>query len=135
MLLTFDLILLCRGNKFLMISPVKKILKLFIFTWRITVSLYYIAFCHISSWITHRYMHIPSLWNLLSTSHSIPPLQVVTEHPIWAPWVIQQISTSYLILRMVMCIFQVTLSILPALSFPCCVYMSVLYVCISIAAL
>ena len=53
MLLISGLIPLCRGNKFLMISLVKKKFQLFIFTWRITVAQYYIVFCHISSWITH----------------------------------------------------------------------------------
>ena len=48
----------------------------------------------------------PSLVNLPPHSHSSPLLCVVTEHRIWAPWVIQQIFSGYLILHTVMYMFQ-----------------------------
>ena len=48
----------------------------------------------------------PSLLNFPLIPYSIPPLQNVTEHWISAPCIIQQISTGYLILHMVMYMFQ-----------------------------
>ena len=62
------------------------------FNWRIIALLYCAGFCRTSTWINHGYTCVPSLLNLPPTSRSIPPLWVVTEHLIWAPWVIQQIS-------------------------------------------
>ena len=48
----------------------------------IHLSQYCVGFCHPSTWISHRYTHVPSLLNLPPTSLPIPPLDVVTEH--WA---------------------------------------------------
>ena len=48
------------------------------------------CFCHTSAWVSHRCAYAPSLLNLLSTSHHIPPL-CVTEHRARAPCIIQQI--------------------------------------------
>ena len=65
--------------------------KIFIFNWRMIALQYYIGFCHMSIWITHRYTYAPSLFYL-------PP------HPtplgcyrawVWVSWVTQQISTGY----------------------------------------
>ena len=53
----------------------------------------------------------------------------------WAPCVPQQIPTGYLLCIWWWICFSATLSVHPTLSFPCCVCKSVLYVCISIAAL
>ena len=50
----------------------KKIL--FILNWRIIALQYRVGFCHISAWIIHRYTSVPSLLNVPSTSHPIPPL-------------------------------------------------------------
>ena len=49
-------------------------LNLFIFNWRIIALQYYVGFCHISTWISHRCMYVPSILNLSPTSHHIPPL-------------------------------------------------------------
>ena len=78
----------------------------FIFNWRVIALQYCDGFCHPSTWISHRYTYVPSLLNLPPTFHPIPPLWVVTEHQIWAPCIIQQIPTGYLILHMIMCMFQ-----------------------------
>ena len=80
--------------------------NLFIFNWKIIALQYCIGFCCVSTWISHRYTCIRSLLNLPPTSHPIPLLWVLTEHQIWAPCVIQQISTGYLILHMIMYMLQ-----------------------------
>ena len=43
-----------------------------------------VGFCHTSTWISHRYTHVPSLLTLPRTSHPIPLLYVGTECQIWA---------------------------------------------------
>ena len=48
-------------------------LCLFCFNWRIIALQYCVSFCHTSTCISHRYTHVPSLWNLLPTSQPIPP--------------------------------------------------------------
>ena len=48
-------------------------LNLFSFTWRIVSLQCCISFCHKSTGMRHRYTHIPSLLNLLPTSHPIHP--------------------------------------------------------------
>ena len=68
----------------------------FIFNWRITGLQYCVGFCHTVTWIIHQYTYVPSFLNHSPTSHPVPPLHVVTELWIWAPCVIQQISTGYL---------------------------------------
>ena len=50
------------------------------FNWRIISLQYCIGFCHTSTWISHRYTYVPSIWNLPPTSHSILPL--------WFSWTI-----------------------------------------------
>ena len=45
----------------------------FIVNWRIIALQYCIGFCHISTWVCHRYTYVLSLLNLLPTLHSIPP--------------------------------------------------------------
>ena len=40
-------------------------------------------------------MYVFSLLRLLTTSHPSPAFWVVTEHRVWAPWVIQQIPSTY----------------------------------------
>ena len=53
--------------------------NLFIFNWRIIALQYCVGFCHPSTWISHRYIYVPSLLNLPATSHCFQPLKVVTE--------------------------------------------------------
>ena len=43
------------------------------------------GFCHISTWISYRYTHVPSLLSLPPISHPIPPLQAVAEHWVKLP--------------------------------------------------
>ena len=50
-----------------------------------------VDFCHTSTRITHRRTYIPSLQNLLPTSHPISLLQVVTEHQVRVPCIIYKI--------------------------------------------
>ena len=45
----------------------------FIFNWKIIAVQYCVGFCHTSSWISHRYTHVPSLLKLSPTSQPIPP--------------------------------------------------------------
>ena len=45
----------------------------FIFNWRIIALQYCIGLCHTSTRISRRYTCVPSLLNLLATSHPIPP--------------------------------------------------------------
>ena len=55
--------------------------------------------------------------------------------PGWAPCVIQQLPTSYLFYTRSYIYVSATFSIHPALSFPCYVHKSVLYICVSISSL
>ena len=47
--------------------------------------LYCIGFCHITTWISHRYIYVPSLLKPTPISLPIPPLLVVTEHWVELP--------------------------------------------------
>ena len=110
--------------------------NVFYFIWRITALQYCVGFCHTSTWISHRYIYVPSLVNL-------PP----TFHPSHISRSLQSPSLSYLrhtasphwlSIYIWQCIcFHATLPISPILSFlplPC-VHKSVLYVYIFTAAL
>ena len=66
-------------------SMINIFVYLFIFNQRIIALQNCVGFCHISTWISNRYTFVPSLLNLPSTSHFIPPLQVVTESPFECP--------------------------------------------------
>lgn len=56
---------------------------IFIFHCKIIVLQYCIVFCHISICITHRYMYIPTLLNLLSTPDPIPVFSIlIVEAPL-----------------------------------------------------
>ena len=80
-----------------------KNVNLSIFSWR-TIALQ----CCVGSDIYHhepakvKHTSVSSLLIFPPTSHYIPPLQVVTELWVWAPCIIQQISTDCLILHVVM---------------------------------
>ena len=58
--------------------------NVFIFHWRIIALQYCGGFYHTLTWICIRYIYVPSLLSLPPISHPIPPLQVVTEHQMWA---------------------------------------------------
>ena len=68
----------------------------FIFSWMIIAVQHWVGFCNTSTWISRRYAYVPSLLNLPRTSRSSPPLQVATEHGVWAPSNMQQVPTGYL---------------------------------------
>ena len=95
---------------------------------------YYIGFCHSSTWVSHRHTYVPSLLNLPPISHPSHPSRLSQKTRLsslcntanfhWLP-----------ILHMVIIHFHATLSIHPILSFSLCVLKSILYVCVSIAAL
>ena len=65
----------------------------------------------------------------------IPPLLGHHRAPGWAPCVIQQLPTGYLFYPWYCIRVSATLSILPSLSLPHCVYKSIPYICIFIPAL
>ena len=105
------------------------------FDWRIIALEYCVGFYHTSTQISCRHMSDPSLLKLPPISHPIPPPLGFHRAPDWAPCATQQISTGCLILHMVMYMFLCyTLSSSHPL-LPSCVHKSVLYICVSIAAL
>ena len=81
------------------------VVNLFTFNLRIIVLQYCVGFCHISAWISHRSTYGLPSWTSLSRPTPSHP-QVVTEHQIWAPCIIKQIFTGYLILPVVMYMLQ-----------------------------
>ena len=99
----------------------------FVFNWKIIALQCCVGFCHTSTWGNHRYTYVPSL-NLPPTSHLIPPLEVVTAGD-WAPCVMQQLPIPCLFYTWSCIYVKATLSTCPFLSFPHCVYKSVLCVC------
>ena len=44
-----------------------------ILNWKMSALQYYVGSCHTSTWISHRYTHVPFLLNLPSTSHPVHP--------------------------------------------------------------
>ena len=109
----------------------------FFFNWRIVALQYCVGCCHISTWISHKYTYVPSLFNFPPTSHSIPSLYVVTGPSFWVPWVMQKISAGWLsILHVVVYTFPCySLHLSHCLIPPLHVHKSVLLVCVSTAAL
>ena len=100
------------------------------------LSQYCVGFYHTSTWTSHRYTCAPSLLN-------IPPPPTLS-HPsgghrtlVWVPWITQHIPIGCLFYIGYCVCFHATLSIHSTLSFlpPPHVLKSVLYVCISTAAL
>ena len=57
-------------------------LKKISFNWRIIALQYSVGYCHAATRISHQYTCAPSLLNLPSSPHSIPPLQVVPKHQV-----------------------------------------------------
>ena len=80
------------------------LLYLLTFHWRRIALQYHIDFCHISTWISHRYTYVPSLLNPTPISLPIPPLLVVTEHWVELP-VSHRKSHLPSVLHMVMYVF------------------------------
>ena len=70
------------------------IFVLFLFCWRIIALQCCVGFCHISTWISHRYTYVCSLLNLRLSLYPIP--QGCHRAPGWVPCVIQQLPISYL---------------------------------------
>ena len=68
------IVLACRGKLLPLPRP-----KLLVFNWRKIALQYCIGLCRTSAWTSHMYTRVPFLFNLPFTSHSLPPLQVVTE--------------------------------------------------------
>ena len=85
--------------------------NLFIFNWRIITLQCCVAFCHTLTWTSRRYTYVPSFLNFPPTSHPTLPLQVVTEHQVWAP--------CYLFYTWEWVCFNATLSIHPTPPFLC----------------
>ena len=71
------------------------------FNWRITALQYYVGVCHISTSISYRYTHVPSLLNLPPTSNPTPlgTLDLSSR-------VMQHLSTGCLSLHLAMHMFQ-----------------------------
>ena len=106
-----------------------------IFKWRINALQWCVGFCHTSVWFSNRYTYVLSLLKLPRTSHPILPLEVVTEHQVEIP---ESYSKFPLFIYFIYGNIYVSLLLsqfYPTLSFPHCVHNSVLYVCVSTAAL
>ena len=107
--------------------------NLFILNWRMIALQWCVGVCHTSTWISHRYTYVPSLLSLPSISHPLPSrlsastrLELPTPYSKFLLAVYFTHGDAYV---------SMLLSIQPALSFPHCVHKSVVYVCVSIAAL
>ena len=91
----------------------------------------HINFCHTSTWISHSYTYVLSLLSLSIASH-LSRLSQNTElsplkHTANSHW----LSVSHMVMHMFQCCSLYS----SPLAFPHCVHKSLLYVCISIAAL
>ena len=75
-----------------------------IFNWRIIALQYVVGFCHISTWISHRYTYIPSLLNLSPSSH----LSRLAQGSGWSSLHHIENSHGLSLLHMVMCMFPCT---------------------------
>ena len=116
-------------------TPLRQfIFNLFIFNLRIIALQCCIDFCHTSTWISHRYTHVPTLLKLPSSS--TPPTPQGCHRALgWAP--LHHTANSHC-LSMLHTVIYVSLPLSQfVLPFPPsrCVYKSVPYVCVSAAAL
>ena len=111
-------------------------LPLYFFNWRIIALQNFVIFCHISTRISHRYAHVPSLPNLPPICLPILPFQIITEPLFEFPESYSKFPLAIYFARGIVNL-HVTLSIhltpshLPSPR----VHRSVLYVCFSIASL
>ena len=66
----------------------------YILNWRLTALQCFVSFCCTATWISYKYLYIPSLLSLPSTSPSHP----FCHHRAlsWAPCVIQELPITYL---------------------------------------
>ena len=120
-----------------LLQDLKKI-NLFIFNWRIVASKYCVGLCCISRWISHRYTYVRFLLNLPPTSDPFPPLEVVTKPQFEFPESYSKFpSDIYFTYGSVYASMLLSpfLSPSPSSLPSTCVHKSLLYVCISIAAL
>ena len=92
--------------------------NVFIFNWKIIALQSCIGFCHISTWISHRYIYVLSLLNLPPTSHPIPPLYIFTQHQIWAPVSGSKFSLAIWFYILYFICFNATFSVHHTVSFP-----------------
>lgn len=65
---------------------------------------YCVGFGHTSAWISQKYTYVSQLLNL--SPHTIPPLGGCHREPDLSSCITEQIPTGFLILHMVICIFQ-----------------------------
>ena len=98
----------------------------------------FVGFCHTTNGIGHNYIYIyiyiyisSPPWVSLLLTHPIP----LGHHrvPGWAP--VSYSSSPLTILHMVGIYINATFTNSPTLSFPCCVFKSILYICVSIPSL
>ena len=109
---------------------VSSIFKIIYFNWRIITPVHCDGLWYTSTWVSHRHPRVPFLLNPPPTS-----LQAATEPWLWVPYVTHRTPTGYLFYTRQCICFSAVLSNHPALSFSHCVQKSVLYVCVSFAAL
>ena len=106
----------------------------FTFNWRIIALQDYVSLCHTSTWISHRHSMSPPSWTSLP-----PPTPSHSSQLSQSTWFELPASYSKFPLAIYFAYGNVYVSVLlsihSTLFFPHCVHMSVLYVCISVAAL
>ena len=102
---------------------------LFIFNWRIIALQCCVSFCCRATWTSCKYTYVPSLLNLPAPPAPSHPSRLSQGTGLgWTPCVMYQLATG--------CFTRgnayvpMLLSIHPTLSFPWCVYKSILYVCV-----
>ena len=107
------------------------------FNWRMIALQYWLGFCLITTWISHRYTYVPSLLNLPPTptpSHSSRLSQSTSlgslSHTANSHW----LYTLHRVVYMLPC-YSPSVPASPSTQVPACVHKSALYVCVSIAAL
>ena len=73
-------------NSVVLVSGVRSIHSLFIFNQRIIALQYCVGICHTTTWVSHKYIYVPSLLNLLPLPppHPPPP-RVISEHQAGLP--------------------------------------------------
>ena len=122
-------------NSVVLVSGVRSIHSLiFIFNQRIIALQYCVGICHTTTWVSHKYIYVPSLLNLLPLPPPHPTPLGYHGAPSWASYATQQLPTAYLFYMWACMYISATLPIHPSLSFPCWVHKSVPCVCISILA-